>query len=223
MVHALRRMSLNISPALVSDNFSVALAITKDNVDAPPTLFTTYDQSTRLNGSTIWQVARATSAASTFFKSIKVGRDGVEFIDAGFGHNNPCDVLIQEAQSQFPNRTNMQILSIGTGLGDVVTIDNTRKSILRALKKMATSSKKVAFNLKSRFGDTNQYYRFNVDVGLKDITLSDWEKSSTISSHTSNYLRENEMEIRKFVDAFSGVAPVNSLTQLVPELSQETS
>ncbi|KAH6972990.1 acyl transferase/acyl hydrolase/lysophospholipase [Ilyonectria sp. MPI-CAGE-AT-0026] len=201
---------------------TVVLAITKDNVDAPPTLFTTYDQSARLNGSKIWQVARATSAATTFFKSIKIGRDGVEYIDAGFGHNNPCDVLIQEAQRQFPNRTDLQVLSIGTGLGDVVTINNTRKSILKALKKMATSSKKVAFNLKSRFGDTNQYYRFNVDVGLKDITLSDWERSSTISSHTSNYLRENEMEIRKFVDAFSGVAPVNPLTQPVAELSQET-
>ncbi|KAH7147011.1 hypothetical protein B0J13DRAFT_621934 [Dactylonectria estremocensis] len=37
---------------------SVVLAITKDNIDAPPTLFTTYDTSTSLSGCTIWQVAQ---------------------------------------------------------------------------------------------------------------------------------------------------------------------
>ncbi|KXX77753.1 Calcium-independent phospholipase A2-gamma [Madurella mycetomatis] len=68
---------------------TVVLAITKDNVGARPTLFTTYDTSSSLGGCTIWQVARATSAATTFFKPIRVGRDGIEFVDAGFGHNNP--------------------------------------------------------------------------------------------------------------------------------------
>jgi patatin-like phospholipase/acyl hydrolase len=113
----------------------VVLAITKDNVDAPPTLFKTYDRSAAFDSSTLWQVARATSAATTFFKSIKVGRDEIEFIDAGFGYNNPCNILIQEAQREFPDRGKMRILSIGTGLGDVVTIQNKRLSIITALKK----------------------------------------------------------------------------------------
>lgn len=56
-----------------------------------------YDTSTSLGGCTIWQVARVTSAAITFFKPICVGRDGVEFIDAGFGYNNLYEVLIKEA------------------------------------------------------------------------------------------------------------------------------
>jgi hypothetical protein len=182
---------------------SVVLAITKDNIDAMPTLFKTYDTSTGFDGCTIWQVARATSAATTFFKSIKVGRDEIEFVDAGFGYNNPCEVLIEEAQRQFPRLGKVRVLSIGTGLGEVVSIDNTRLSILNALKKMATSSKKVAASMDSRYGDSGQYSRFNVDQGLQDIRLSDWEKASKISAHTRNYLSENQRAVWRFVNGFS--------------------
>lgn len=182
------------------------LAITKDNLDTLPTLFKTYDTSTGLDGCTIWQVARATSAATTFFKPIRVGRDNVEFVDAGFGYNNPCEVLVSEAQKQFPGREQMRILSIGTGLGDVVGIGDARKSILKALQKMATTSKKVALRLNEKFGDSEVYHRFNVNRGLEDITLSDWKKSSKISSHTQNYLAENERAIKKFIDALTAEA-----------------
>ncbi|KAH7162472.1 acyl transferase/acyl hydrolase/lysophospholipase [Dactylonectria estremocensis] len=182
---------------------TVVLAITKDNVDALPTLFTTYDTSTGLEECTIWQVARATSAATTFFKPIRVGRDDIEFVDAGFGYNNPCEVLITEAKKQFPSRDEMRVISIGTGLGDVVAIGKTRTSILKALKKMATTSKKVAPRLDEELGDGGTYFRFNVDRGLEDVTLSDWEKSSNISSHTRNYLNENRRAIKKCVDSIS--------------------
>ncbi|KIM83298.1 hypothetical protein PILCRDRAFT_439377 [Piloderma croceum F 1598] len=174
---------------------TVVLAITKDNVDAPPTLFKTYERSESLKDCTIWQVARATSAATTFFKSIKCGRDEVEFIDAAFGHNNPCDVLLEEAQEIFPNSELGCVISIGTGLGAVVTIQDRRRSILQALKNMASSSKKVADRLDSRFGDSPIYYRFNVRRGLEDITLSDWKQTSTIAAHTRNYLQEERRRI----------------------------
>ncbi|KAI1735667.1 acyl transferase/acyl hydrolase/lysophospholipase [Xylaria scruposa] len=184
---------------------TAVLAITKDNVDAAPTLFTTYDTAANLSyrGCTIWQVARATSAATTFFKSIKVGRDNVEFIDAGFGHNNPGEVLIDEARRQFPKHGKLQVLSIGTGLGDVVTIRDSRRAILKALAKMASTSTAVARKLHNQYGNSGQYHRFNVERGLQDITLSDWEKTSTISAHTGNYLQENREVIQKFVDSFT--------------------
>jgi hypothetical protein len=153
-------------------------------------------------------VARATSAATTFFKPIRVGRDGIEFVDAGFGYNNPCEVLVEEAQRQFPRRRSLRVLSIGTGLGDVVAISNTRLSIISALKKMATSSKKVAASLDDRYGGTGEYYRFNVDQGLQDITLSDWEKASKISAHTRNYLSDNQRAVKNFVYNFIGVVRV---------------
>ncbi|KAK0728553.1 P-loop containing nucleoside triphosphate hydrolase protein [Lasiosphaeria miniovina] len=122
----------------------------------------------------------------------------------------------------------MRVLSIGTGLGDVVAIKDKRLSILKALKDMATSSKKVAQRLDGQFGDTSQYSRFNVERGLEDITLSDWEKRSTISAHTHNYLRENQRSVKKFVKNFlveteygsrSGIAPAEQAA--VAEGSQE--
>ncbi|KAI1638581.1 acyl transferase/acyl hydrolase/lysophospholipase [Biscogniauxia mediterranea] len=176
---------------------TVVLAMTKENTDAMPTLFKTFDSTATFQDCTIWEVARATSAATTFFKSIKCGRDRIEFIDAAFGFNNPCEVLIKEAKKHFHQASMEQfrILSIGTGLGDVVTIQDTRTSIIRALKSIATTSKKVADRLDAEYGDTNQYYRLNVDRGLEDVTLADWEKASKISAHTHNYLQEKERYI----------------------------
>ena len=51
-------------------------------------------QSTRgssdlLRKTKIWEAARATSAAPSFFDSIKIGEYGEEFTDGGTGANNP--------------------------------------------------------------------------------------------------------------------------------------
>jgi patatin-like phospholipase/acyl hydrolase len=62
----------------------------KANMGAAPTLFKTYDTSTSYKDCSIWKVARATSATTSFFRSIQLGRDNIEFIDSGFGYNNPA-------------------------------------------------------------------------------------------------------------------------------------
>lgn len=190
--------------------YRVVLAITKADVEALPTLFKTYDSSAAFDGCTIWEVARATSAATTFFESIKVGRDGIDFIDAGFGYNNPCDQLIWEARQVFGELRGLQVLSIGTGLRGMVDIKDTRMSIMAAMKKMATSSEKVAASLEHRYGGSGQYFRFSVDRGLEDITLSDWAQAGNIASHTKTYLYEQSRAIDRFVNAFTrGALPAN--------------
>ncbi|KAL2885068.1 Patatin/Phospholipase A2-like protein [Ceratocystis lukuohia] len=176
---------------------TVVLAITKANVETLPTLFKTYDDSTTFSESKIWEVARATSAATTFFKSIKVGRDEVEFIDAGFSHNNPCEALIEETKKEYPGRE-MTILSIGTGLEDFIEAKNKRTSLIKALASMATASKAAALRLQHRYSGIGGYYRFNVENGLKNNTLSDWKQASKISSHTRNYLAENREVVERF-------------------------
>jgi hypothetical protein len=62
------------------------------------------------------------------------GRDDIEIIDAGFGYNNPCEVLIQEISSFLPEAPDVLVLRINTGLGDVVEIKDSRVAILSALK-----------------------------------------------------------------------------------------
>ncbi|KAL2885567.1 Vegetative incompatibility protein HET-E-1 [Ceratocystis lukuohia] len=62
---------------------TAVLAVTKDNLDALPTIFTTYPPpSARLAECTVWEIARATSAAVAFFKPIELGRERIEFIAA---------------------------------------------------------------------------------------------------------------------------------------------
>lgn len=169
------------------------LAITKADIGALPTKFKTYSIGDDFRECKMWEVARATSAASTFFPSISCGEQEIEFIDAGFGHNNPSEILLSEAEDLFTDQNCDCILSIGTGLNDVICIEDNRLSILSALKKMATSSEAVHRRLAKRLPE-DVYFRYDVARGLNDITLSDWKKSSGISAHTTNYLAEIHVE-----------------------------
>ncbi|CAG5156682.1 uncharacterized protein ALTATR162_LOCUS4479 [Alternaria atra] len=72
---------------------TVVLAVTKADVGALPTKFKTYHIGDDFKHCKIWEIARATSAATTFFESIFLGHQNIEFIDAGFGHNNPSEIF----------------------------------------------------------------------------------------------------------------------------------
>jgi patatin-like phospholipase/acyl hydrolase len=174
----------------------VVLAVTKADVGAIPTKFKTYNIGDDFRECRIWEIARATAAALTFFPSISCGEQEIEFIDAGFGHNNPTEVLLSEAQDLFLDEICGCVISIGTGLSGVITIEDKRLSILNALRKMAINSDAVHRRLANRLLE-DVYFRFNVTKGLDHITLSDWEKSSTISAHTVNYLAE--VDVRRAI------------------------
>lgn len=167
--------------------------MTKVDVEALPTKFKTYSIGDDFRECKIWEVARATSAAVTFFPSISCGEQGIEFIDAGFGHNNPMEILLSEAEDIFDTQDFDCVLRIGTGLNEAISLEDSGVSILGALKKMATSSEAVRRRLGRRLPE-DVYFRFDVVRGLNDITLSDWEKSSRISAHTINYLAEFYVE-----------------------------
>ena len=76
----------------------------------------------------------------------------------------------------------------------MVSIEDKRLAILNSLKKMASSSKRVADELADTWPD-NVYYRFNVTNGMEDISLSDTAKLSKISAHTRNYLRDTQKQL----------------------------
>ncbi|KAL2885615.1 Vegetative incompatibility protein HET-E-1 [Ceratocystis lukuohia] len=185
---------------------TAVLAVTKNNAETLPTIFTTYPPlTTSLSKCTVWEIARATSAAVAFFKPFKLGRDGIEFIDAAFGNNNPSETLIMEAEKLFPRHETIT-LSIGTGLGHVVEINNLRRSITAALKKMVSSSKATHHRLKNKFKDTNNYHRLDVISGLMDVTLLDSSALSKIAALTENYLKENDNLVTNCVKALAANA-----------------
>lgn len=193
------------------------LAITKVNVDAGPTVFRTYSSEPAWKDCKIWEVARATSAATTFFDPIKTGRDQIAFIDAGFGYNNPCEVLIAEADKAIPNRDTSCIVSIGTGLGKAVGVSGNLSTLLRAMVKMATTSHKVHSRLQEKFGaeQPQKYWRFDEDVAISEIKMDNWKKLQDIAGHTHNYLNA-------YATAIALESCANSLITAKPNLRTST-
>jgi predicted acylesterase/phospholipase RssA len=65
----------------------------------------------------IWEAARATSAAPTFFKRIFIGIPPMRepFVDGGLPCNNPIKQILSEAEHIFPHQHIACIVSIGTG------------------------------------------------------------------------------------------------------------
>ncbi|PHH51952.1 Vegetative incompatibility protein HET-E-1 [Ceratocystis fimbriata CBS 114723] len=188
------------------------LATTKVDVETSPTVISTYDTSTSFAECKVWEIAMAISAPNNFISN-KIGRDEEQFIDAQYGYNNPCEVLITEAEKEFPGRE-MMILSIGTGLGDVVEISDSKSSVFRADSKVATTSKQVDLRLREKHSSTGGYYRFNVENGLEDVALLDSHKPSNIAGHTRNYLGENKHLVAHFARAFvSGTLQPNKLKE----------
>src|SRR5260370_41600024 len=89
-----------------------------------PALFRTYQSHEVHPDCKIWQAARATSAAPTFFKRVEIGM-GQPFIDGGLGHNNPSSLVLEEAKRLFDARQIGCLVSIGTGQGEIISIKRT--------------------------------------------------------------------------------------------------
>jgi patatin-like phospholipase/acyl hydrolase len=67
----------------------------------------------------MWQVARATSAAPTYFEPAKIDVEGLEhyytLIDGGVFANNPTMCALVEAKVLHPETPNLLVVSLGTG------------------------------------------------------------------------------------------------------------
>jgi patatin-like phospholipase/acyl hydrolase len=61
----------------------------------------------------MWRVARASSAAPTYFPSMNI--EGIEFVDGGVFMNNPTLGVYARTKKDFPDTKQLFILSLGTG------------------------------------------------------------------------------------------------------------
>jgi len=178
------------------------------HVNREPKLFRTWsaDKNPGYN-CTIWEAGRATSAAPTFFKRIYIGNPGMqeEFVDAGIGCNNPIQYLVQEAQREFgPNREVACIVSIGTGKPKVTGFKAPARfqrvlplDLINVLKAISTDSEAVASVMEARYQHCNGlYHRLNVERGLEQVSLEEWEKLGEVTTHTMEYLRAGETSQR---------------------------
>lgn len=148
-----------------------------------------------LDSVTIWQAARATSAACSFFEPITIGKFGEQYIDGATSCNNPVRELITTAQDIWPNidvTSNLACLvSIGTGQPSLQPFGEHLVDVGKTLKSIATDTEYLAeqFSREHRsLISQKKYFRFNVEKGLEDVGLEEHEKKSTIVAATRRHL-----------------------------------
>ncbi|KAJ5207451.1 FabD/lysophospholipase-like protein [Penicillium cf. griseofulvum] len=153
---------------------------------------------------TICQAARATSAATTFFEPVSIGAR--RFADGALGANNPVDEVEGEASDIWCEDTGdlkplvKCFISIGTGHpGKKAMEDNLLKFVSKTLPALATQTEHTEKQFIAKWRqhyDSKRYFRFNVDQGLQDVGLAEYQEQGLIESATEGYLDHQAVAFR---------------------------
>jgi hypothetical protein len=148
----------------------------------------------------IWEACRATSAASSFFDAIAVGRFSEEFVDGATGANNPVWEVWNQAQLLWgpqPLESKIKCLvSIGTGVPSLKPFADDVLHIGETLVAIATETEQTAERFcrdKTHLDDSGRYYRFNVDRGLEGVGLEESKKRKEIAAATGRYIGSQDV------------------------------
>ncbi|KAI9927372.1 hypothetical protein ASPWEDRAFT_118180 [Aspergillus wentii DTO 134E9] len=167
---------------------------------------------------TIWQAGRATSATGLAFKPIQIGQH--YFIDEGPGTYNPAPQILEEAVvNEWPGRELGVFVSVGTGkrppgtnnrqhewwegfFGDALgTFAEARR---RLITKIEGCEEIHLDMLRDHLAKNNvskdNYYRLNVEVGVGEFGMNEWNRLADISTNTRRYLSKPEVK-RMILDA----------------------
>ncbi|KAI1390156.1 uncharacterized protein F4822DRAFT_225814 [Hypoxylon trugodes] len=153
---------------------------------------------------TISEAALATSAATTLFEAVKIGAR--KFVDGALGANNPVDEVEGEASDIWcPDTGNLKplvkcFISIGTGNPGKKAIEDKMLDFLsKTLAQIATQTdnteKRFVANWRQHF-DENRYFRFNVDQGLQEVRLTEYQEQGAIEAVTDGYLDHQTQKFR---------------------------
>jgi hypothetical protein len=149
----------------------------------------------------IWEAARATSAATSFFAPVEVTSRNItiKYLDGGLGANNPVDELWHEATEEWgPGPLEPQIrclLSIGTGKPALSAFGSSVREIGKTIIDIATETQKTANNFhryhKELFKQ-DRAFRLNPPDIVNEVGLEDSSKKETIATRTEEYGRDPE-------------------------------
>jgi predicted acylesterase/phospholipase RssA len=146
----------------------------------------------------VWQAALATSAAKSFFDSCTIGNR--TFFDGGTGANNPVREVEYEAIDIWCGSRGAGdlkelvkcFISIGTGYPrDEPVKDGAVEFLTDTLVSIATETENTAKKFISSWAghfDKNRYFRFNVEQGLQEIELHEYQKLGVMESTAERYL-----------------------------------
>lgn len=163
-----------------------------------------YRSHKRTVDATILQAALATSAASSFFEPVQIGAR--KFVDGGLAVNNPVEEVKGEAADIWCRDTGdikplvKCFISIGTGNpGKKAIEDKMAKFLAGTLKDLATETehteKRFAADWRKHLDD-GRYFRFNVDQGMQDIGLAEYQQQGAIEAATDGYLDHQAQAFR---------------------------
>ncbi|KAG8697963.1 hypothetical protein FRC09_007533 [Ceratobasidium sp. 395] len=189
-----------------------------------PTIIRSYPTSTNPGPDcTIWQALRAATAHPEMFKAAEIVEQGIPglFVDAAMGCGNPIEHVLAETKRIYPNRRVATIVSIGGGHPCTIRIPEASPfqrifpaNVIAAMKDIATDNERVAQTMAVRFrGARDAYFRLNVDQGMQNVRLGDWDRLGEVQAHTRAYMSKAETNelVERVVKATrerKGVIPV---------------
>lgn len=161
---------------------------------------------------TIWQAGRATSATGLAFKPIQIGQH--VFIDEGAGPYNPAPLALDEAAvNEWPGREIGVFVSVGTGkrppgtshrqhewwedfFGDALgSFAEARRRLIAKIEGCEEIHQKMLKeHLAKRNVKKENYYRLNVEVGVGEFGMNEWNRLADISTSTRRYLAKPEVQ-----------------------------
>lgn len=161
---------------------------------------------------TIWQAGRATAATGLAFKPIQIGQH--VFIDEGPGTYNPAPQVLDEATvNEWPGREVGVFVSVGTGrrpsgtnnrqhewwedfFGDALgTFAEARRRLIAKIEGCEEIHKDMLRDyLPKRNVSKDNYYRLNVEVGVGEFGMNEWNRLVDISTNTRRYLIRPEVK-----------------------------
>jgi predicted acylesterase/phospholipase RssA len=168
---------------------------------------------------TIWEAARATSAAPLFFAPIKIGDLGSIYADGGITNNNPVfamhtqvnkDPVFGIANHPRPKSIIACIVSIGTGKMETKGLGSDLKAVIEACVDMATDTENKAKLFADEHQDmvqSKRYFRFNVEQGMQGIGLEEGKKLNLMEAATDEYLDGITGQLRDCAALLSNPTP----------------
>lgn len=161
---------------------------------------------------TVWQAGRATCATGLAFKPIQIGQSF--FMDEGCMKYNPAPMVLDEAVcNEWPGREVGAFVSIGTGKRPKGTngqqhlwwegfvssnIGNFAEARRRLISKIEGCEETHQYMLKEHLAkrgvSRDNYYRLNVEVGVGEFGMNEWNRLAEISTNTRMYLGQAEVQ-----------------------------
>jgi hypothetical protein len=146
----------------------------------------------------------ATSAATGFFDPVSIGAR--HFEDGALGANNPVEEVEGEASDIWcPGTGDLKplvkcFISIGTGNpGKKAIEDNLLKFLSKTLVEITTETEETAKKFLAKWRqhyDQKRYFRLNVEQGLQNVGLAEYEEQGTIETATHQYLDDQQQVFR---------------------------